>query len=175
MPFKNKPDRKAYMQAYYREHRATYLAAAKAWKLAHPDETREANRRWYQSKGKEYRAARREEIRTYQRAWDAAHPGAVQHANRVQRLRRNFGLTVAEYDAMVAAQGGVCACCQKVETHRNRNGEVSRLAVDHDHATGSVRALLCHSCNTGIGSFYDDPALLRAAAGYIESFRGSNP
>jgi hypothetical protein len=171
MPFKDPEAQKAYLRDYYRANRAKHIERVTAWKAAHPDKVRESSRKWYETKGREYRAARREGIRAYQRAWDVAHPGAVSEANRVQRLRHKYGLTVAEYEAMLARQQGVCACCQKSETHRARNGEVSRLAVDHDHVTGSIRALLCHSCNTGIGSFYDDPTLLRAAAEYIEGFR----
>jgi hypothetical protein len=52
----------------------------------------------------------------------------------------------AEYAAMLAAQNGVCAACGKPETGRNQYGPVS-LAVDHDHVTGKVRALLCMRCN----------------------------
>lgn len=170
MPFKDPEAKKAYLRSYYQANREKQVAAAKAWAKAHPEEKRALDRKWYATKGRAQRAERREEYNAYQRAYDAAHPEEVRAANRVQRMRR-YGLTVAEYEAMLAAQAGRCACCRKIETHRGRNGEVSRLAVDHDHVTGSVRALLCHSCNTGVGSFYDEPALLRAAAEYIELFR----
>jgi len=78
----------------------------------------------------------------------------------------NYGLTRQQYEAMVEAQGGVCALCKR--SAREVDGFI--LDVDHDHATGKVRALLCRLCNIGIGHFYDEPALLRAAADYLERF-----
>lgn len=59
-------------------------------------------------------------------------------------LRRKYGISVKEYDAMFEQQGGVCAICSAAP-----NGK--RLAVDHNHTTGAVRALLCGPCNTALG------------------------
>ena len=62
---------------------------------------------------------------------------------------------------MFDAQGGLCAICQTAPA----------VHVDHDHETGAVRALLCFNCNGGLGQFRDDPALLQAAADYVERHR----
>src|SRR5690242_17933587 len=51
-------------------------------------------------------------------------------------LRRNYGLTLADYDRMNAAQGGLCAVCVRPETMLRRNGQPYRLSVDHNHRTG---------------------------------------
>ena len=59
---------------------------------------------------------------------------------------------------MLAAQGGLCAICMTAPANH----------VDHDHASGAVRALLCFNCNGGLGQFKDDPDVLRAAADYVE-------
>jgi hypothetical protein len=70
---------------------------------------------------------------------------------------------------MMLAQEGKCALC-----HTDKpNGRGKRLHVDHCHGTGKIRALLCHSCNAGLGAFKDDPALLRAAIDYLEKYRRS--
>ena len=58
---------------------------------------------------------------------------------------------------MLAAQQGVCAICRVAPAKH----------VDHDHATGAVRALLCFNCNGGLGQFKDDPAVMLAAAEYL--------
>ena len=82
---------------------------------------------------------------------------------RTYHLRRRYGITAEEADAMLTAQDGTCAIC-RIEP---------AVHVDHDHATGRVRALLCFGCNGGLGQFKDDPAALRAAAGYVERHRAA--
>lgn len=80
-----------------------------------------------------------------------------------QMYRRRYGITLEQYEAMAAAQGGVCYLCGKsCVTGR-------RLAVDHDHSTGAVRKLLCVSCNKGIGDFREDQDLMRRAIAYLEA------
>ena len=86
---------------------------------------------------------------------------------RRSELRKNFGLTLEDYQRMMKEQGGVCAICGKPETAM-RQGKVLPLSVDHCHRTGGTRSLLCTACNIGIGSLQDDPELLRKAAEYVE-------
>ena len=78
-----------------------------------------------------------------------------------------YGLTAAEHAALEIAQDGLCAICNEPETMTYR-GKRKVLSIDHDHETGKVRGLLCAACNFAIGKFRDDPALLRAAADYLE-------
>ena len=99
-----------------------------------------------------------------------AEPGSRKVSTRAMRdygARRYYKLESGERERMVVAQKGLCAICWQPEKRRNRNGAIVALHVDHDHETGAVRALLCYTCNSGLGSFRDDPALLRAAADYI--------
>ncbi len=84
-------------------------------------------------------------------------------------LRRRYGITVEDFEHMLALQGGVCAICkcpEKVEYKRT-------LSVDHDHITGKVRGLLCHRCNTALGKLEDNPFYFDAAATYIRQHLGS--
>ncbi|MFD6554575.1 endonuclease VII domain-containing protein [Streptomyces sp. NPDC058398] len=85
-------------------------------------------------------------------------------------LKKLYGLTLDEYAAMLARQDGRCAICGSPPDPDGVKA-ASRLHVDHDHATGAVRELLCNRCNMGVGYFRDDPDLLRAAAEYIERHR----
>lgn len=83
-------------------------------------------------------------------------------------LRRKYGADFGLRDlrAMAEAQKHLCAICGQPEKEQ-RNGIIRHLAVDHDHATGKVRALLCQSCNKGLGLFMDSEDLLLAAIAYL--------
>lgn len=83
---------------------------------------------------------------------------------------RRYGLSPGEYEAKLAAQGGLCALCGRPPNPDSGQAD-SRLHQDHDHLTGRNRDLLCGSCNRGVGLLQDDPDLLRAAATYIERHR----
>ena len=87
---------------------------------------------------------------------------------RVYHLANTYGLTVADYDAMKAAQGGVCAICKKLETKVFKGERLMEMAIDHDHKTGKVRGLLCAQCNSGLGNFRDDTELMLTAMAYLE-------
>jgi hypothetical protein len=77
--------------------------------------------------------------------------------SRTYHLKRRYGISAAEADVMLEEQGGLCAICKAAPA----------VHVDHDHATGQVRALLCFNCNGGLGQFKDDPMVLYAAAYYV--------
>jgi hypothetical protein len=72
-------------------------------------------------------------------------------------LRRRYGITVDDFDAMFAEQGGLCAICREAKAEH----------VDHDHANGRVRGLLCFNCNGALGQFRDRPELMLQAIAYL--------
>ena len=75
-----------------------------------------------------------------------------------------YGITLEEYEEMLDEQGGTCACCDAEPSERDRGG---RLAVDHCHETGRVRALLCQGCNLAVGHLKDDLNRARALVTYL--------
>lgn len=81
---------------------------------------------------------------------------------RRSRLLHQYGLTPESFAARLASQGGVCAICGTAEPGRKG------WAVDHCHAQGHVRGVLCGACNLGLGKFRDDPEVLRRAADYLD-------
>lgn len=84
-------------------------------------------------------------------------------------LKKNYGMSLAEYDRLYEAQGGVCAICKKPETQKSStcSETVDRLSVDHCHRTGAIRGLLCSKCNFGLGHFGDSIELVFGAAYYL--------
>lgn len=68
------------------------------------------------------------------------------NARRDSHLRRSFGITLKEKEAMLANQGGICLIC-------SRELDISSRVthVDHDHETGQIRGILCSMCNTKLG------------------------
>lgn len=77
------------------------------------------------------------------------------------QLKKNYGLSQEEYDIKLYKQNYRCVICGNLPGSR-------KLAVDHCHATGKIRDLLCGLCNTGLGAFKDNPELLKKAAEYLK-------
>lgn len=74
-----------------------------------------------------------------------------------------YGITPEQFTTLLEAQGNRCAICGSAEWP----GKDNCPHVDHDHATGKVRGLLCGPCNIGLGQFGDDPERLAAAIRYL--------
>ncbi len=99
----------------------------------------------------------------------AAQRAVPPEVRRDRWLRRTYGLSLADYEARLEAQAGVCAICHEPPT------EIP-LVVDHDHACCSgrrscgacVRGLICDPCNRGLAAFRDDPERLLAASIYLK-------
>lgn len=76
------------------------------------------------------------------------------------RIRRLYGTTLTAFETYCTNINNCCEICGKM---------VDRLHVDHDHKHKSFRGALCRLCNIGLGSYDDNPSLLRAAALYLEA------
>jgi hypothetical protein len=86
------------------------------------------------------------------------------------KLKRLYGITVEDYYRMLDEQGGGCAVCGAKTPgmrHYSKNGRIEKFRVDHCHATGRVRGLLCNSCNRAIGLIRDDPEIASRIADYL--------
>ncbi len=80
-------------------------------------------------------------------------------------LKKWYGISLADYKAMLSAQGDSCACCG------TKTPGKKPFAVDHCHKSGAVRALLCTNCNAGLGLFKDNIERLLQAVAYLRKFQ----
>jgi hypothetical protein len=87
----------------------------------------------------------------------------VFRAARDRNVRRNYGISLEEYEAKLQAQGDRCAICQEVF--------VNSPHLDHGHESGELRQFLCGLCNKGLGQFRDSVEHLEAAAAYLRTYR----
>ena len=85
--------------------------------------------------------------------------------------QRKYKLSLADRDAMLAAQGGKCMICKNPTEFQFKKGVRSNIGdfavVDHCHDVGKIRGILCGFCNTGLGSFRDNPTFLENAIQYL--------
>lgn len=101
----------------------------------------------------------------YMKAWRHRNPDKA----RSNDLKKMYGITLAEYEQMLEAQGGGCAICGGQETAAHKTTQLKRrLAVDHCHVTKKVRGILCTSCNTVLGNAKDDIDILLKAVEYLQ-------
>jgi hypothetical protein len=82
---------------------------------------------------------------------------------RAEKLKQKYGITVQQFDDMLAAQGGCAVCLSPTP----RGGRHNRFVVDHCHKTGRVRGVLCHPCNIALGVLGDTPESIFRALAYV--------
>ncbi len=102
----------------------------------------------------------RRHARAIYNAWRGKNPAYGRDYNRLKK----FGVSRERYDQMLAAQGGRCGICR---SDNPRSRRVATFAIDHCHATGVVRGLLCIPCNVAIGMFKDSPERAISASQYL--------
>lgn len=125
------------------------------------------------------RANHRNNVGFYSYCKECKHAKASEYykSNRdyCKKLARNrdlksYGLTYETTKRLLEEQHGKCAICgADIKVIGERKSE--SVHVDHDHATGFVRGLLCQACNTGLGAFRDDSLILESAIRYLEKSR----
>lgn len=128
----------------YREKRR---ASQRAYRESHKQELSERRRLKRQTD-----PAYREKQRAREREWRSK-----------KRFKQVYGISLEDYHVMSARQRGACAICKRTSHER--------LSVDHCHATGKVRGLLCRKCNSGLAFYEDDQTRLLAAIAYLQASR----
>ena len=104
--------------------------------------------------------------------------GAKRNADRKGKLNnyhlKKYGVSDKQYEGLLTEQHGVCAICHEPEKAERKTGSPIRLSVDHCHATGKVRGLLCQKCNTALGMLDDSTAKAHSLITYLEQHTCQN-
>lgn len=129
--------------------------AAKRRYAANPERQKEATRHWRSRQPDHVQGVRSEQHRRNQANGKA----------REWHLRK-YGITLEDEQALYDQQGGCCAICGAALGPYGLNRHAH---LDHDHATGIVRGILCRGCNLGLGNFMDEPTLLEIAITYLRA------
>jgi len=90
-----------------------------------------------------------ENFRAYQKKYYQEHREEKVLKSKIKDLANLYGISKEQYDFMIENQGGKCAICKSSWTKKGPT-------VDHDHATGKVRGILCSNCNWALGLIHDD-------------------
>lgn len=146
-----RPCNSEYMKRYYANNKTAWDDSRKRRQT----EINATKRQRYRD-DPEYRRLICEKVTEYRRLYP--------ERKRATALRSNYGINPEEYDAILSAQGGGCGICG---SHTTGGKRPVRLNVDHCHASGAVRGILCAKCNKAIGLFDDDPDRLVKAADYL--------
>ena len=148
------PARRAYNSGYYSS------PEWKAYMKAYQKEYRRVNKDRLRIEQKRRRQQFRERTNATNRKWRKKNP----HKAHEFRLRSKYGISTVEY----AALGSACHICgMETFSGRHETHGVATRHIDHDHASGIVRGILCSRCNHGLGNFRDDCDLLTRAIKYL--------
>ena len=146
MPYADKEKQRAYYRKYQQtEKRKAYKAA------------------WYQ--------ANKERAQAYSAKHRNKFPNGNSRYFRNHHLVKTYGINIEQYEAIYKVQRGVCAICGSMPDV-SKHG-FARLVVDHDHATGKIRGLLCNNCNRALGLMKDDEITIQKFLDYLARFRSS--
>ena len=101
-----------------------------------------------------WREDNREKYNAGMRAYGKKH-------RRRMHYKQKYGISIEQYNAILEQQGNACWICRKQNTSVKRP-----FALDHNHATGKIRGILCYGCNRAI-SLLDNPKLYGKAHEYL--------
>lgn len=116
-----------------------------------------------------YRKTNYKKIQESSSAYYQKYKEKVNLKNRNNRLKKEYNVTQEWYEKTLEEQEGKCKICKS----DNPGKGLKHFHIDHNHETGKVRGLLCHSCNTGLGLFKENVDLIQKAIEYVEKHRQS--
>jgi hypothetical protein len=161
------------------------VQSSKTYKEKNAEKLKESRHSWYEKNkdlvreySKKYNSLNREKKAKNFNLWKQKNPERLKALKRKsyennrlkeknKKLKKNYGITLEDYNLMLASQNYKCDICLKhCELERNKI-----LVVDHDHKTGKVRALLCDRCNKSLGILEENILLLESMISFLRRHR----
>jgi hypothetical protein len=151
-----RPEVKEKRRLYAQEYKTT--EAAKAYRREYEQRPEVRERKNAQARA----VAATEEGKKRKQEYRRREYGKPEYQRRIKayRFRKQYGITLEDYERMLDEQGGVCAICGLASPDKP-------LCVDHNHQSGAVRGLLCNPCNTILGRWRDSPEVAERAKQYL--------
>ena len=171
---------------WYADNRAAILIRKKEWRqknkdvvsvhnrthyIKHPDfhrarrEARNLEPAKWRKYGRDRYAMKREELIAYGKEWRTKNEAKYRRSYRQSRLKKKYGITIEQYEAMAAKQGGKCLACGEVPKGK---AHAARLHLDHCHASGRLRGMLCYQCNLALGLVKDNIQILEGLIAHLK-------
>jgi len=132
----------------------------RARKIKKEKEFRDNNKEKIQKNNKEYRKNNKDKLNKIMKDWANNNAESI----RGYALKRKYNISIEEYNKMFEEQKGCCAICGIHQSNFKK-----ALHVDHCHATGKIRKLLCIRCNNALGFLDDNIDKLKRCIEYLET------
>lgn len=146
----------------YHKHREKRIHEVKEYYMKHKEEISLKNKINKAKRTESRRRCKEKNKEKYKKTADEYrknNPEKVKRSGKNSHLKRQYGITLLQYEEMIKLQENKCSICDKISN--------SSLHIDHNHSTGKVRELLCTNCNTGLGQFKDNIEFLESAIKYL--------
>lgn len=153
-------NRKAYNKKYYKKNKTKIKKANqkyyKTYYQKNKDKIKKAT--------KKYKDLHKDKYKKYLKIYYRKNKKVILTKLRETHLKREYGMSLKDYNKLFIKQKEVCAICKVKKLPRYQKN----LHVDHCHKTKKIRGLLCWKCNSAIGLFNDNISILLAAIKYLK-------
>jgi len=142
---------------YNKQYNITHKELRSIYYITNKDKVLEQCRQW--------RIKNRGKIKKRDNTWYINNKKIVLEKQYEYNLKRYYGINIEQYNDLFSKQEGKCSICNKHQTTLK-----NKLVVDHDHATGEIRGLLCKKCNVMIGFAEENIEILENTINYLKKY-----
>lgn len=151
-----------YQRQWEQENQKKMQHYRKEWEIQNKQRRQAQHQQWYQDN--------KESASTQMKIWYSDNRNKVLKTQKEYELKNKYNLSLDDYYKKFDEQNGLCAICGQPEVLRT-NEVINLLAVDHDHTTGEVRALLCRCCNLALRNIKENIKIAESMISYLKKYK----